>query len=166
MRWWCLVAVLSTGCTFNVAGTGVGGGTDPAATQSVPDQPDAGMAPPTTDPPPPPPPSTMPTPPPDMAHQRIGTACKADKDCDPGLTCAVSFAVGLSRVDIPNGYCTHDCTSAACPANSYCGSFSFGKFCLSSCPPDPCRDNYQCCANANQNACLPSGLCPPKPPGD
>lgn len=160
MRWCCLVAALSVGCSFDIAGTNVGG--DPGAapgspTQSIPDQPDAAMAP-TTDPPPPPTPP-MP-PPPDMAQQRIGTACANNAQCDKGLICAVSFGIGPGRVDIPGGYCTHECSSSTCPANSFCGTLSFGKYCLSSCPPDPCRESYECCANSNQKACLPDGLCP------
>jgi hypothetical protein len=115
---------------------------------------------------PPPPPGNAPTPPstmPDMAQQRVGTACKADGDCDPGLTCATTFFVGLTKIDIPAGYCTLDCSAATtvCPVNSFCGSFSFGKFCLSSCPPDPCRKDYQCCANGSAKACLPGSLCGP-----
>lgn len=162
MRWWCLVAAVCTGCSFDVIGTTVGG-SDPGATtpggsptSSIPDPPDAATAPPTSDPTPPPPP--MP-PVADMAVQRIGTACMSNAQCDPGLTCAQTFNVGLSRVDIPGGYCTHDCTNAACPPNSYCGTFSFGKFCISSCPPDPCRKDYKCCNNSNKKACLPDDLC-------
>jgi hypothetical protein len=166
MRWWCLgvAALVSAGCSFDVLGTNVdpGGGSSPPAqspTQSIPTETDAGVdAAPATDPTPPPP--APPTATPDMAQERIGIACKNDGDCDPGLICAQSFLVGLIVVQIPNGYCTHECGSSACPANSFCGSFSFGKYCLSSCPPDPCRNNYQCCANSKMNACLPNDLCP------
>jgi len=162
---WCLVAALLAGCSFDIIGTNVdptGAGSAPATPPSSDPPPtvvDAGMAPPTPanpTPPAPPPPA-----PPDMAEpQHIGTACKADGDCDPGLICAQSFLVGLAKVDIPGGYCTHECSSSACPADSFCGSFSFGKYCLSSCPPDPCRANYKCCANSKQSACLPDDLCP------
>ncbi len=171
MRWWCLGAALLAGCSFDVLGTNVdpAGGAAPSApapTQSIPPDADGGVdgSAPATDPTPPPPAPPIPTTP-DMAQQRIGTACKVDGDCDPGLTCAQSFLVGLVKVEIPNGYCTHDCSSSTCPADSFCGSFSFGKYCLSSCPPDPCRASYECCANGKMNACLPNDLCPAKPPG-
>ena len=161
--------MLTAGCSFDVLGTGVDPApaapapTTPAPNQAGPGDADAGVVtPPPSDPTPPPP---APTAPPDMAQQRVGTACKADSDCDPGLTCAQTFLVGLVKVDIPAGYCTHECSSSTCPANSFCGSFSFGKYCLSSCPPDPCRNDYQCCANGKQNACLPDDLCPAKPGG-
>ncbi|HEY2749515.1 MAG TPA: hypothetical protein VGL86_33075 [Polyangia bacterium] len=161
---WCLLAALVTGCSFDVGGTNVdpSGGSPPSTPasppQSAPNGPDAGApAPPTpTNPTPPAPPAMTP----DMAQQRIGTACKADSDCDPGLICAQTFLVGLQKIDIPGGYCTHECSMSACPANSFCGSFSFGKYCLSSCPPDPCRNDYKCCANSKMNACLPDDLCP------
>jgi hypothetical protein len=160
MRSCCLVAVVLAGCSFDVSGVGPGEPGPPSVptpTQSVPDQPDAATPPPTNDPTPPPPP--MPPPPPDMAKQRIGTACNGDAQCDPGLTCAKTFFVGLTRIDIPGGYCTHECSQTACPADSYCGSFAFGKYCVSSCPPDPCRKDYQCCSNSSMKACLPDGLC-------
>jgi serine protease len=100
-----------------------------------------------------------------MAQQRVGTACTADAQCDPGLFCAKTFGVGPGRIDIPGGYCTLECSSAACPANSICVTFSFGKYCASTCPPDPCRTStgYVCCDEGNgQNACTPTALCPKK----
>jgi hypothetical protein len=155
-----VVALLVAGCSFDVIGTNVGDPagavTPPAPTQSLPDGADAGATKPT----PPPPPATGT---PDMAQQRVGTACTADAECDPGLTCAKSFGIGPGHVDIPGGYCTLDCSSAACPANSICVTFSFGKFCGSTCPPDPCRTaaGYVCCnEGGGQNACTPTALCP------
>ena len=166
MRWCALLAALWCGCSFDVIGTNVDDPGTPAGsapTQSIPSGPgttpteDLGM---------PTPPNGSPTPPstmPDMARQRVGTPCKSNGDCDAGLTCATTFFVGLTRIDVPGGYCTEDCSAATvtCPTDSYCGSFSFGKFCLSSCPPDPCRKDYECCANNGAKACLPGGLCPP-----
>jgi hypothetical protein len=160
MRAGCLVAVVVVaGCSFDVIGTNVGDpsgtGSQPSPTQSVPDGPDAGVA------------ATTPSPtpaPPDMAQQRIGTACTTDAQCDPGLFCAQSFGIGPGRISIPGGYCTLDCTSAACPANSFCETFTFGKYCVSSCPPDPCgRTGYQCCDyGMMQKGCAPDALCPKK----
>lgn len=140
------------GCSFNVVGSpgdpSGGAVTPPSPTQSVPNGSDGGAAP---------------APGSDMATQRIGTACTDDSQCDPGLFCAKSFGVGPGAVMIPGGYCTHECSQTACPANSFCGSFSFGKYCLSSCPPDPCRGGYQCCDNGGQNGCSPAALCGGKP---
>jgi len=153
-----VVALMAAGCSFDVIGTNVGDPagpvTPPSPTQSLPDEPDAGATKPT-----PPPPSTGT---PDMAQQRVGTACTADAQCDPGLTCARSFGIGPGHVDIPGGYCTLDCSSAACPANSMCVTFSFGKYCASTCPPDPCRTStgYVCCdEGGGQHACTPTALC-------
>lgn len=147
-------AALVMGCTFDVIGSNVdpAPSAPPSPTQSVPNTAtDAGTS----------------TAGPDMAQQRVGTACAGDSDCDPGLFCAKSFGVGPPRVDIPGGYCTLDCSNAACPANSVCVTFSFGKYCASSCPPDPCRtqSGYVCCdEGGGAHACTPGGLCgnPPK----
>jgi hypothetical protein len=157
-----MVAVLVAGCSFDVIGTNVGdptgGGTGstPSPTQSVPDGPDAGL-PATT-----PTPTPTPTVGPDMAMQRIGTACTSDAQCDPGLLCAKSFGAGPGRVDIPGGYCTLDCSKGPCPANSFCETFTFGKYCLSDCPPDTCRGaGYVCCNYSGGNhGCAPTALCP------
>jgi hypothetical protein len=152
-----MVAVFVAGCSFSVIGTNTGdpagGSATPSPTQSVPDVPDAGV------------PATTPTPTPtgpDMATQRVGTACTSDAQCDPGLFCAKSFGIGPGRVDIPGGYCTLDCSSTACPANSFCETFNFGKYCISSCPPDPCRGaGYVCCGySGGNNGCAPDALCP------
>jgi serine protease len=118
----------------------------------VPNGPDAGAAT-----------APAPTPPgPDMAQQRVGTPCISDAQCDPGLICAKTFGIGPGHVDIPGGYCTHDCSSNACPANSICVTFTFGKYCASSCPPDPCRTTtgYVCCDESDGKACTPTALCP------
>ncbi|HEX8952734.1 MAG TPA: hypothetical protein VF945_12850, partial [Polyangia bacterium] len=72
MRAGCMVAVVMAGCSFNVIGTNVGdptaGATPPSPTQSVPNG-DGGAPAAQT-----PPSSTGP----DMAQQRIGTACTVD----------------------------------------------------------------------------------------
>ena len=163
MRAGCMVALglVVAGCSFDVIGTNVGDPTagtgDPSSpTQSVPSGVDGG-APPAQSPPPPTNPS-----PGDMAQQRIGTACMTDAQCDPGLTCGKSFGSGPGKVDIPGGYCTLDCSKNACPADSVCVTFNFGKFCESTCPPDPCRTGYSCCkvTENDTKACTPSQLCP------
>jgi hypothetical protein len=150
-----VVGALVGGCSFDVIGVNTGGPNAPpdpsAPTQSVPNGPDGG----TTSQQPPPTGGT-----PDMAQQRIGTACTADAQCDPGLLCAKTFGIGPGHVDIPGGYCTRDCSSTPCPTNSVCATTAFGKFCLSSCPPDPCRMGYTCCDEGNgQKACSPMMLC-------
>ena len=151
-----VVATLVAGCSFDVTGTNVdppGTATPPSPTQSVPSSADAGT------PAQPPPPSTST---PDMAAERVGTACTSDAQCDPGLFCAKTFGIGPGHVDIPGGYCTRDCSSVACPANSMCVTFSFGKYCSSTCPPDPCRTSsgYVCCDEGNgDKACTPTALC-------
>jgi hypothetical protein len=158
MRAGYMVAVFVAGCSFDVIGTNVGdptGGSTgtPSPTQSVPNTPDGGIAA-----------TTPPTASPDMATQRIGTACISDAQCDPGLFCAQSSGVGPGAIVIPGGYCTLDCTSTACPANSFCQTLSLGKFCLSSCPPDPCRGGgpagYICCNYGGGNkGCSTNQLC-------
>ncbi|MCA1664805.1 MAG: hypothetical protein LC659_11135 [Myxococcales bacterium] len=155
----CVMALVVAGCSFDVVGTNVDpslpvASPSPSPTQSVPNGPDGGATKPT-----PPPPATGA---PDMAVERVGTACTVDAECDPGLTCVKSFGAGPGRVDIPGGYCTLECSSAACPANSMCVTFTFGKYCASTCPPDPCRTSsgYVCCDEGNgQNACTPTALC-------
>ena len=160
MRVGCMMAILVAGCSFDVIGTTVGdpsGGsnTPSSPTQSVPSTDDAGA--PATQPPAPP---TTP-PPADMAEQRVGTACTDNAHCDPGLICAKSFGVGPGHVDVPGGYCTLDCSKTACPADSVCVTFTFGKYCESTCPPDPCRTGYTCCdvGDGDTKACTPGMLC-------
>jgi hypothetical protein len=148
------------GCSFDVIGVNTGdpaGPADPSApTQSVPSAADGGTTTQPTPPPPPTPPGTTP----DMAQQRVGTPCTADAQCDPGLFCAKSFGVGPGHIDIPGGYCTLDCSSTACPPSSVCSTTAFGKYCMSSCPPDPCRKDYVCCDEGQgQKACSPTQLC-------
>jgi hypothetical protein len=165
MRVLTLVALMLTACQFSVHG--ITDGTNPGSSgngssgngdngSSTPPSPPTASTPPPTDDAGTPPPSGG-----DMSQQRVGTACTSDAECDPGLFCAKSFLIGLQQVPVPGGYCTLDCSKgAACPANSFCGAFSFGHFCLSSCPPDPCRVGYSCCANsAGANGCTQTNLC-------
>jgi hypothetical protein len=157
MRAGCMVAALlgatAAGCTFDVIGTNVGDPAEPmppSPTQSVPPTTgsDGGA------------PTQSPGATPDMAQQRIGTPCTADAQCDPGLFCAKSFGTGPGHIDIPGGYCTHDCSSSTCPTNSICVPTAFGQYCMSSCPPDPCRTGYECCdEGGGQKACSPTMLC-------
>lgn len=162
MRAWALALGLLAGCTFTVEGADLppGSGAEPAPPAGGPGvgaptamtplpAPDAAAAP------------TTPTPPaPDMLMpQVVGTACMTNEQCSPGLVCGKSFSTFGGTVKIPGGYCTLDCSKASCPAGSFCGSFSFGKFCLSECPPDPCRKDYKCCRNNGQMGCTPDGLC-------
>jgi hypothetical protein len=161
MRAWVLSATLMIGCSFHVPGVNVppgdpggGGPYTPSPVASTPNPPsdaDAGMS------------ATAPpdmSAPPHMTAPRVGTACTDDTQCDPGLFCAKSFGIGAGRVDIPGGYCTLDCKGGkACPANSACATFSFGQFCVSSCPPDPCREGYQCCDVQGVHGCMSSNLC-------
>jgi hypothetical protein len=163
MRVGILVAGLMAGCSFNVQGTAIdnpgAAAAQPSPTQSLPDGPDAATEPPA--PAPPAAPTPTPPAPPDMTQQRVGLACTSDAQCDPGLICAQSFNVGLSHISIPDGYCTLECGSKACPPNSFCNSFAFGKYCLSACPPDPCRTSYVCCDEGGDNkGCAPTSLCP------
>ena len=156
------VVVLLAGCSFDVVGTTVddpgAGPALPSPTQSVPSALDAG-----TNTPLPPPTNPPPTTTPDMAQQRIGIPCTGDAQCDPGLFCAKSFGTGPGHVDIAGGYCTLACGSAACPPSSFCNDFGvLGKYCLSSCPPDPCRTGggYVCCnEGGGKHGCSPTDLC-------
>lgn len=153
MRAWALLAGLVAGCSFNVPGVGLpptaggspgGGGptSTPVASPTPPTPADDGGAPA------------------DLAQQPIGAACVNNGDCGSGF-CAHSFATFGGGVSIPNGYCTLDChNNVQCPTGSVCGHFSFGQFCLSSCPPDPCRGaGYTCCDNGGNRACTPTDLC-------
>lgn len=162
MRVW-LLAVLLAGCQFSVIGTPVGGNA-PGQSQAPPvDDTTQPQSPPTSSTPPAPADADLAVPPgTDMSVERVGTPCTADNQCDPGLICAKTFYVGVTKVDIPGGYCTLNCGNdpSVCPANSFCGSFNFGRYCLSNCPPDPCRKGYSCCDNSGQQGCTPSMLCP------
>lgn len=164
MRVWALALALVAGCTFTIDGMDVpasgaapGSAADPG-TPPVADTPVADTPAPTPDAAAPDP---APAPPPDMAQALVvGTPCTANADCATGLVCGKSFNTAAGVVKVPGGYCTLDCSNATCPTGSFCGSFSFGKFCLSDCPPDPCRKGYQCCQNSGQKGCTPDQLCP------
>ena len=161
MRAWALAMGLLAGCTFSIQGTdvpanGASSGADnpslpPSTAAMPPPLPDAATPDPTT-----PPPASMP----DMSQPLlVGIACTMDAQCGSGLVCGKSFNTVGGVVKIPGGYCTRDCSKSPCPDGSFCGTFSFGKFCLSRCPPDPCRNNYKCCSNNGQMGCTPDDLC-------
>jgi hypothetical protein len=97
----------------------------------------------------------------DMAVVPVGAACHNDGECGrAGLFCALTFANGRQSIPIPGGYCTMDCSNGnVCPAGSSCASFAFGHYCLSQCPPDPCRSGYVCCTQPVVRGCSVSALC-------
>jgi len=150
-----VAAVVVAGCSFDVIGTNVGdpaGGSPatPSPTQSVPDGPDSGIA---ATPPP--------TAGPDMATQRVGTACTSNTQCDPGLICGKTFGVGAGKIDIPGGYCTLDCTTTACPANSFCATFTFGKFACRRVRPIPAAAVTSAATTAVRRAARPTRCATP-----
>jgi serine protease len=76
----------------------------------------------------------------DDAARVIGTPCTDDGTCGPGGTCALGF---------PQGYCTKDCSTAACPTGAKCLSGSTLSICLDTCTGPrrgggTCRANYVC----------------------
>jgi serine protease len=67
----------------------------------------------------------------------IGAACTSPTDC-PGGICGTNY---------PGGYCTLECSTAACPAGSKCYLFENGTaaYCLASCGvQSDCRTGYAC----------------------
>ncbi|MBK7857674.1 MAG: S8 family peptidase [Archangiaceae bacterium] len=91
----------------------------------------------------------------DMASV-IGAACADDGPCAPGV-CGTGF---------PGGYCTQDCSSAACPLGARCVSGADFAFCLASCSgvragQSDCRGGYVC-----EDDGTGSGVCIPACTGD
>src|SRR5437879_3981168 len=138
-----VVLTIASGCQFAVPGTvppvdpapgGTGGGGSPPSS-TPPSGPTGSTTPPMPD---------LGPAPPDMALAPVGAACSDNAQCATGF-CGHS---GLF-VSIPGGYCTLDCSAGKgiCPAGSFCAPLNnVGNFCLSDCPPDPCRSGYVCCA--------------------
>lgn len=76
-----------------------------------------------------------------------GAACSAEVPCTGDLLCV--FASGF-----PGGYCSIDCTSAACGAGSICDRRTGPPLCLATCASDSeCRDGYQCWRGACRPRC-------------
>jgi hypothetical protein len=165
-----LLAILLTGCSFEVPAIGHGPGDfDPAG---QPQPPGTSTLPPTSDPPvidPPAEPTpatndlgtpTTPTP----QNKVIGAACGDQDPCGNNMLCLTKTALGQN---IPGGYCSTDCAFSSCPNGAQC-STQWGpiKVCLNSCPADGCRGGYVCCKNNyNPGVCLPGFLCPNSGPG-
>ena len=78
------------------------------------------------------------------ATPQPGDKCVANADCG---------TAGLCAADVPGGgYCTEDCTSAACPSGSTCTSVGNLKLCLRACSSAAgCRTEHLCLSNL----CLP-----------
>lgn len=81
----------------------------------------------------------------------VGAGCASNADCGEG---------GLCLTDWPDGYCTKECTSAACPGGEPCYGGDDGKYCFASCAaPDEgqstCRGDYVCYADAGGSLCYP-----------
>lgn len=156
MRGCLCVVALAAGCAFQVHGldpSGTGGGSPGSTTPPASTPPSGSQTPPSTD-------GGAPGGG-DMAVVPVGAPCNGNSDCgNQGLFCAKSFFDGRKYITVAGGYCTLDCSGGAtCPTGSSCGAFSFGHFCMSSCPPDPCRSGYSCCGNSGANACTPQSLC-------
>ncbi len=85
-------------------------------------------------------------------NRPAGEACTTNGNC-AGNICVPELANSPPACQQPcfaNGYCTQDCTSAACPAGSSCSSYTFpgAKRCASNCSWDggqgDCRSSYVC----------------------
>ncbi len=133
------------------AGTAGGGNGSPLPTGQDPDpDPDPGPDPdpdpdPGPDPDPDPGPDPDPAPGPDPAQAgRLGAACDRDADCEGGVCIA----------NMPDGYCSQDCSDAQCPATGSCWNLgTAGTLCLMNCRRDSdCRDGYVC---DGDNTCYP-----------
>lgn len=167
MRWRVMVMLLCAGCAFQVPGVGPspsvgGGGTAPADNNDDPGDSFAPVAP--LDPGPAPP--APPAPPavdgglaPESSH--IGDPCDDKKNaCLAGQVCETKTSFGS---DIPGGYCTISCKTAACPSDAQC-SVGWGttRVCIETCPATGCRVGYVCCKNGwlAPGVCLTAALCP------
>jgi hypothetical protein len=97
----------------------------------------------------------------DMALAVVGAPCTNNNECGTGF-CGHSWGL----LSVPGGYCTADCSGAnknICPAGSTCEHLAnVGDFCLSTCPPDPCRSGYKCCdlgKGGGSKSCAPGAFC-------
>ncbi len=73
----------------------------------------------------------------------MGAGCSEDADCVDGLTCFL---------DVTGGYCTLDCTTAACPDGSTCSSALGTRLCMPGCTiAAECADGLSCVGGA----CVP-----------
>jgi len=88
-----------------------------------------------------------------MGSGDVGAACSSDHDCVTGLGCG--------NDPFPGGYCTQDCSSAACPADGQvCTVLGGQSLCLKSCAArSDCRSDYQCFGNVCTLACTSDGDC-------
>jgi hypothetical protein len=162
----CIAGLVFSGCAFQVHGfdpsqsNGGGGSSGSMSPPSSQPPPSGSQTPPSTD--------GGAAPPADMAVVPVGAPCNGNSDCgNAGLFCAQSFFDGKKVIVVPGGYCTKDCSNgSSCPTGSACGSFAFGQYCLSTCPPDPCRGGYTCCAASGPSACTPTSLCSASPHGE
>jgi hypothetical protein len=151
MRWRVVSMLLFTGCAFHVPGVdpgpsaGGGGANDDPGAASAPASPadlaidDGGWVP---------------------QSSRIGDPCDDKmKVCATGQVCETKSAFGG---DIPGGYCSMDCRTAACPSDSQCSPGTTIRLCLLNCPVAGCRAGYICCKNGwlAPGVCLPAALCP------
>ena len=84
-------------------------------------------------------------------------ACQGAAVPEPGDKCAANAdcgSAGICAADVPGGgYCTQDCTSAACPSGSTCVPLASSvKLCLRACQgSSDCRAEHVCLSNL----CLP-----------
>lgn len=66
--------------------------------------------------------------------------------CSPDTLCA-----DLCLLDLPNGMCSRDCSSASCPDGFVCSDFAEGRYCLAGCSSsEECRDGMACVSGACQ----------------
>jgi len=82
----------------------------------------------------------------------IGNACTTDATCGENGVCGTGF---------PQGYCTQDCRTDACPLSSKCLTTDSVAFCLATCTGprmgrSTCRSGYVC-----ENDGAGTGLCVP-----
>jgi hypothetical protein len=79
-----------------------------------------------------------------LSAQQIGDPCRANEDCNAGLTCESAYLAG-GEITAQNA-CSIDCRTASCPAGSVCvdgegsvpvdGGFERKRLCLPSCTSD------------------------------
>jgi hypothetical protein len=83
----------------------------------------------------------------------IGSACATDPDCATGLGCG--------NDPFPGGYCTQDCSAAACPGDhQICSAVAGQNLCLKSCADrSECRSDYQCFGGVCTLACATDDEC-------